>query len=217
MFLIFASLYRNCGGYVWSYQANNYFKNVWDQSSLEIASYLGVIPMIAGSIGCLLGGLIADTLVKRQIEINKNSGVKTHSHYTAYLRIILLIFSDLVCFPFACGVLLLSPPYGYYCLIGMYLVSEWWIPISAAIVIDLSPLHLKSSVLSVYYFVVNMAAFAPYFVTPVERIVGSYKWAVFILFPCIYGSSAFFFALVWLTFRRDVQKVDFERDKDVDH
>eukprot|EP01083_Nonionella_stella_P205655 748713_1 len=63
--LLLASLYRNCGGYVWGYQANNFLENEKGQSSKQIASWLGWIPAVAGSMGCLFGGALSDRLATK--------------------------------------------------------------------------------------------------------------------------------------------------------
>eukprot|EP01084_Bolivina_argentea_P203450 347490_1 len=63
--LLFASLYRNCGGYIWGYQADNFLQKEKGQTAIQIASWLGWIPAVAGSIGCLFGGALSDRLAAK--------------------------------------------------------------------------------------------------------------------------------------------------------
>ena len=105
LLLLFASLYRNSGGYVWAYQANNYFSNVKNQSKKQIAQYLGWIPATSGSIGCLIGGILGDKIIK-----NKPS----------WFRIWILVIANILSFPFSTGTLLLKPPLCYFSLFIMY-------------------------------------------------------------------------------------------------
>ena len=56
--LFVASLIRNAGGYVWAYNATQFFENVKGQSSVEIAEFMQWIPLIGGSLGAVLGGFV---------------------------------------------------------------------------------------------------------------------------------------------------------------
>lgn len=102
--------------------------------------------------------------------------------------------------------MLLDSPYGYISLFGMYIFSEMWISVAVTLLIDLSPSNMRATMLSFYYFLIGSAGFAPSLVTPMIQITGSYQWAMFMLFPCIYGSSSVFFFLVIFTFHRDLRR-----------
>eukprot|EP00483_Globobulimina_turgida_P007220 UN07234 len=122
------------------------------------------------------------------------------------LRICVLVIANLVSSPFAAGVILLQSPYCYLSLFAMYIFSEMWISVSVTLLIEFTPLNMRTHMLSIYYFSMGLAGFAPLFVTFVEEVIGSYKWSMLVLFPGIYGScSVLFFCLIF-TYRRDLNK-----------
>lgn len=55
---------RNAGGYVWAYNTQPFFSLTIDDN--VIAAYMSVIPLVGGSIGAVVGGLISDLLVKNR-------------------------------------------------------------------------------------------------------------------------------------------------------
>ena len=55
---------RNAGGYVWAYNTEPFFQQFY--SDHTIASFMSVIPLVAGSLGAVVGGLISDVLVKNR-------------------------------------------------------------------------------------------------------------------------------------------------------
>ena len=60
--LCIAGSIRNAGGYVWAYNTQPFFSLKFDDT--VIAAYMSVIPLVGGSIGAVVGGLISDLLVK---------------------------------------------------------------------------------------------------------------------------------------------------------
>ena len=54
---------RNAGGYVWAYNTELFFEDV-GYSKTHIQSFMSWIPLVAGSIGAVVGGIISDILVK---------------------------------------------------------------------------------------------------------------------------------------------------------
>lgn len=66
MFLLcIAGGIRNAGGYVWAYNTQVFF-NTSGLSDQTIESYMSWIPLVAGSLGAVVGGLISDLLVKNR-------------------------------------------------------------------------------------------------------------------------------------------------------
>ena len=65
MFCIAAGI-RNAGGYVWAYNTELFFENVNDFSAEKIRRFMSWIPLVGGSIGAVVGGLISDILVKKR-------------------------------------------------------------------------------------------------------------------------------------------------------
>jgi hypothetical protein len=51
-------------GYVWAYNTQIYYQDI-GVTPRTIARYMSWIPMVSGSIGVVLGGFIADRVVKR--------------------------------------------------------------------------------------------------------------------------------------------------------
>lgn len=200
--LLIASLYRNCGGYVWGYQANIFLETVKGQSKNEIAQWMGWIAAVGGSFGCLLGGALSDRLAAKY---GKGSNDTQFIQSTVTIRIWVLVIASLISGPLAAGMIFLDPPYCYWSLFTMYFFSEMWISITVTIVAELSPEYMKSTLLSIYYFVIAWAGFSPQLVTPIENLVG-YQWAIFILWPGIYGSVSILFFAVIFTYKRDLRK-----------
>ena len=53
---------RNAGGYVWAYNTELYFLKFYSHSTIN--SFMSWIPLVAGSLGAVVGGVISDILVK---------------------------------------------------------------------------------------------------------------------------------------------------------
>lgn len=51
-------------GYVWAYNTQIYYQDI-GVSPETIAKYMSVIPLVSGCTGVILGGFIADRVVKR--------------------------------------------------------------------------------------------------------------------------------------------------------
>lgn len=62
-FLCLASGVRNAGGYVWAYNTELFFE-ANDLSRNQISKFMSWIPLVGGSIGAVVGGIISDMLVK---------------------------------------------------------------------------------------------------------------------------------------------------------
>ena len=121
-------------------------------------------------------------------------------------RIWVIVIANLLSCPFAVGVILLDSPYCYMSIFGMYIFSEMWISITVTLVIEFTPINMKATLLSIYYFCMGLAGFAPLLVTPFTKLFDSYKWSMFTLFPCVYGSSSILFFLVIFTYRKDLHR-----------
>ena len=65
LLLCVAGAVRNAGGYVWAYNTELFFENVRGETPSEIAVYMGWIPLVGGSLGAVVGGVISDKVVKR--------------------------------------------------------------------------------------------------------------------------------------------------------
>ena len=62
-FLCFAAGIRNAGGYVWAYNTQPFFELFYPVD--VITSYMSWIPLVGGSIGAIVGGIISDILANK--------------------------------------------------------------------------------------------------------------------------------------------------------
>ena len=93
---------------MWAYNVQLYFEAA-GQSSAEIAGWLSWIPLAAGSLGAVLGGVLSDVLYVRR-------GLAG--------RVLVLVVSQLATAPCAAAALYLRPPHAYYLLIPVYILGE---------------------------------------------------------------------------------------------
>lgn len=61
--LLIAGGVRNAGGYVWAYNTELFFE-ASGYTADHIKSFMSWIPLVGGSIGAVVGGIISDVLVK---------------------------------------------------------------------------------------------------------------------------------------------------------
>ena len=61
--LLLAGGIRNAGGYVWAYNTENYFILWRHFTKDEITKYMSWIPLVGGSVGAFVGGLVSDLVV----------------------------------------------------------------------------------------------------------------------------------------------------------
>ena len=62
--LCLAGSIRNAGGYVWAYNTQVFFQKFYTRS--EINRFMSWIPLVGGSLGAVVGGVISDFLVKNR-------------------------------------------------------------------------------------------------------------------------------------------------------
>ena len=53
---------RNAGGYVWAYNTEIFFENFYTKDTIN--RFMSWIPLVGGSLGAVVGGVISDLLVK---------------------------------------------------------------------------------------------------------------------------------------------------------
>lgn len=64
--LLIAGGIRNAGGYVWAYNTQLFFNNYRGFTPDQISYYMSWIPLVAGSLGAFVGGLISDIVVAKR-------------------------------------------------------------------------------------------------------------------------------------------------------
>lgn len=57
---------RNGGGLVWAYNTKAYFR-VYFCNTTGVGTYLSWIPLVGGSAGAVVGGMVSDWLIKKRI------------------------------------------------------------------------------------------------------------------------------------------------------
>ncbi|XP_070561525.1 MFS-type efflux pump MSMEG_3705-like [Ptychodera flava] len=112
------------GGHTFYYNIHNYINHYYPGFPTE--NYLSWIPAVAGLLGSLSGGIIAD-----RIAIHYEQG------YVGRLRVIL--FSLVLSLPCAMLVLSLPPPLCFLMLIPGYVVNEMWSGIAITAVVEQAP------------------------------------------------------------------------------
>lgn len=164
--LCFAGSIRNAGGYVWAYNTQQFFEDYRGYSSQHIESYMSWIPLAGGSLGAVLGGVISDFLVKGR---------------SPYVRIWVLIVSQVVAAPFAAGALFLKTPLCFLSLIPANVFGEMWIGVTTAVVIDLVPKQIRTTAIAVYLFIITLiGGNFNVLVSPLKTAFDDYKWALFL-------------------------------------
>jgi len=198
--LLMASLIRNAGGYVWAFNAPDFFSNVDGQSKKQQALFMQWIPLIGGCFGALFGGFVSDRYVKKS---------------EPWKRLLILVASNLIAAPFAFLALWLPAPFCYLMLIGSNVIGEMWVGICIALVIELVPGAMKTTALSVYFFWIGIGGFFPLLVTPLQTFFcGSasascdqgLRWALVVLFPGLYVLSSLIFFTSMVFLRRDRER-----------
>ena len=53
---------RNAGGYVWAYNTEIFFETFYKKDTIN--RFMSWIPLVGGSLGAVVGGVISDLLVK---------------------------------------------------------------------------------------------------------------------------------------------------------
>ena len=55
---------RNAGGYVWAYNTQIFFQKFYSRTTIN--KFMSWIPLVGGSLGAVVGGLISDVLVRER-------------------------------------------------------------------------------------------------------------------------------------------------------
>lgn len=154
LLLLLAGSIRNAGGFVWALNTQPFFETI-GQTRRQIGSYMSWIPLVGGSLGVLFGGLISDLVVKR---------------YGTYMRLAVLIVSQILAAPFAAGALWLHTPLAYFSLIPSNVIGEIFVSVALVVVVELVPSKLRSLSVAIYLFVItNIGGNAPLLVPIVQK------------------------------------------------
>ncbi|CAH1272328.1 SPNS2 [Branchiostoma lanceolatum] len=196
MMLIIAGSVRNAAGYIWSNNTQLFFDYYYKDS--QVGLWMSWVPLFSGCFGVLFGGFISDRVVKR---VGPQG------------RIWVLVLSQLCAAPFATMALYLEPPYAFLALIPCYIIGEMWVGVTLAVVVELVPSYIRTSIVAVYLFIsTNIGGNSPLLVPPLKRAT-SLRTALTILFPGLYVAGSLLFVLTLLVLRRDLKKVQQEEEE----
>jgi MFS family permease len=175
MLMIAASI-RHCGGMTFAYNAdlyyNTYFPNV-DLGWWLFATTIGI-----GSIGVVVGGIVSDKFVKKM-------GIKS--------RVMVLALSQLISTPGAFGSIYFDPFWAMVNLSASYFFAEMWFGIVFAVVVEIVPLEVRSSIVGVFMFVINnIGGNLPILVDPIAKQIG-YRESISIFYAGFYLLSSLLF------------------------
>ncbi|CAH1272329.1 SPNS2 [Branchiostoma lanceolatum] len=194
--LIIAGTARNAAGYIWGNNTQLFFDHYYKDS--QVGFWMSWVPVVGGCIGVLFGGFISDRVVKR---VGPQG------------RIWVLVLSQLCAAPFATMALYLEPPYAFLALIPCYIIGEMWVGVTLAVVVELVPSYIRTSIVAVYLFIsTNIGGNSPLLVPPLKRAT-SLRTALTILFPGLYVAGSLLFVLTLLVLRRDLKKVQQEEEE----
>ncbi|XP_065917102.1 MFS-type efflux pump MSMEG_3705-like isoform X2 [Dysidea avara] len=192
LLLCIAGGVRNAGGYVWAYNTELFYEKEKDLTKQEIAQFMSWIPLVGGSLGAFLGGVVSDLIIKGR---------------GPYHRIWVLIISQILAAPFALGGLLLDYPLCFYSLIFSNIIGEMWIGVTLALVVDLVPSYIRTTIVAVYLFIVTLIggnfnlAVAAFISAGLSRTT-----ALVLCFPCLYALSSVLFLITFFVMRYDLKK-----------
>lgn len=182
MLMIAASI-RHCGGMTFAYNADLYYNTYFPE--VDLGWWLFAVTIGIGSIGVVVGGIISDKLVKKM-------GVRS--------RVLVLALSQLISTPGAFGSVFFDPLWAMITLAMSYIFAEMWFGIVFAVIVEIVPLEVRSSVVGVFMFVINnVGGNLPILVDPLAKYIG-YRESIAIFYAGFYlvSSILFFVTMYWM-------------------
>ncbi|XP_018323579.1 uncharacterized protein LOC108735868 [Agrilus planipennis] len=171
-----AASIRHCGGMCFAYNCDLYYQTYFPD--YDLGWWLFAMTIIIGSIGVVAGGVFSDKIVAKM-------GVRS--------RLAVLAVSQIIATPFAFGSVYCEPIGAMVTLGISYFFAEMWFGILFAIVVEVVPLHLRSTTIGLFLFVINnIGGNLPIAVDPVSKDIG-YRESLYVFYVGAYGLSAFMF------------------------
>ena len=184
--------------FTWSYNAQLYHDTYYP--NFDIGLYLFFTSIIGGSIGVIVGSVVSDRIVAK-VGTKARVWIVAVSQVTSSVSLIknpnhIFAGGQLIAAPCVVGLLFLSPPYSFICLLVSYIVSEMWMGITFAILIDIVPKHLCSLVVGIFIFIMNViGGTLPVVIDPLSKLIG-YRVALLIFYPGGLGLSMTSFQVI---------------------
>ncbi|XP_077998519.1 uncharacterized protein LOC144451521 isoform X2 [Glandiceps talaboti] len=193
--LVIGGAIRCGGGHTFYYNIHNFINHYYP--SFPVENFLSWIPAVAGLLGSLTGGALADRIA-------------THSQqgYVGRLRVILV--SVMFSIPCALLVLSLPPPWSFFVLIPGYFINEMWSGIIVTTIVEQAPPGRQTSAMAIYGFTVNVIGGNLALFLPTLRRIYNWKTAMLVLWPGAYTCSLFLFTLaIVLAKKRTIRKTSY--------
>ncbi|XP_026674694.1 uncharacterized protein LOC108631515 isoform X1 [Ceratina calcarata] len=178
--LCLAASIRHCGGMCFAYNCDLYYRDYYPD--YDLGWWLFAVTIVIGSIGVVVGGVISDKFVAKM-------GVRS--------RVACLAISQIIATPFAFGSVYFTPLWAMITLGISYFFAEMWFGIVFAVVVEIVPLHLRSTTIGAFLFVMNnIGGNLPILVEPTRRAIG-FRGSLYIFYAGFYGISSimFFFTM----------------------
>ncbi|XP_050302202.1 cis,cis-muconate transport protein [Anthonomus grandis grandis] len=176
--LCLAASIRHCGGMCFAYNCDLYYQIYFPD--YDLGWWLFAVTIIIGSIGVVVGGIVSDKFVAKM-------GIRS--------RVIILAVSQILATPFAFGSVYCEPVGAMITLGVSYFFAEMWFGILFAILVEIVPLHVRSTTVGVFLFVMNnIGGNLPIAVEPVSKSIG-YRESLYIFYVAFYLISSLLFLL----------------------
>ena len=115
--------------------------------------------------------------------------------------------------PFAAGALFLPYPWCFLSLLPANIIGEMWVGVSSAIVVDLSPSQIKTTVIAVYLFIITIiGGNFNLLVAPINNAFkkslskeAAYQWTLFLTYPSLFALSSLLFFITLFLIRLDLR------------
>lgn len=178
LLLMLAASLRHCGGMTFAYNADLYYNVYFPE--VDLGWWLFGLTIGIGSIGVVFGGVVSDKIVHKM-------GIRSRGYVLALSQILSTI-------P-AFGSVYFEPKWAMTSLALSYFFAEMWFGILFAIVVEIVPLKMRSTVIGIFLFVMNnIGGNLPIAVEPVSKVLG-YRAALMIFYAGMYGISSILFLL----------------------
>ncbi|KAL5277932.1 hypothetical protein ACFFRR_002900 [Megaselia abdita] len=178
LLLMLAASLRHCGGMTFAYNADLYYNTYFPE--VDLGWWLFALTIGIGSIGVVVGGVVSDKIVAKM-------GIRSRGYVLALSQLLSTI-------P-AFGSVYYEPKWAMTTLALSYFFAEMWFGILFAIVVEIVPLKMRSSVIGIFLFVMNnIGGNLPIAVDPVSKILG-YRAALMIFYAGMYGISSILFLI----------------------
>ncbi|XP_044260265.1 putative metabolite transport protein HI_1104 [Tribolium madens] len=176
--LCLAASLRHCGGMCFAYNCDLYYQQYFPE--YDLGWWLFAVTIIVGSIGVVVGGIVSDVFVAKM-------GIRS--------RVMVLAISQIIATPGAFGSVYFNPTWAMIFLGLSYFFAEMWFGILFAILVEIVPLHVRSTTVGVFLFVMNnIGGNLPIVVEPVSKAIG-YRESLYIFYAGFYGISSIMFLL----------------------